>query len=166
MWDGTSGEPVLLVTCRAGHEALCEDEIGNVLFLRDPQVRIEGTGYPDVLAVYTKLSVDKAYKAASLREYGFVENVIPVHIALEYPRDVAKVVDAAKSLTSDSSCIELRVRARGVRGVSSGIYRELSGALSGKTCRGSRECLFVEIINNRIYLGRGLCKSVLKARVR
>lgn len=166
MWGGAGGQPALIVTCRVGHEAICEEEIGNVLFPRDPQVRIEGTGYPDVLAVYTKLSADDAYRVVSLREYGFVENVIPVHFALEYPRDIGKVVEAAKALADKGPCVELRVRSRGVRGVSSELYRELARALGDRICKGSGECIFVEIMNERIYVGRGLCKSVLKAGVK
>ena len=73
-------KPVLIITCRAGSEDWCEEEIGNVLFPYDPEVRVVKTKYPGLLIVYSKLDPLRAYTISLSSEYGFVEKIIPVQI--------------------------------------------------------------------------------------
>ncbi|MEM4718391.1 MAG: hypothetical protein QXE81_06540 [Desulfurococcaceae archaeon] len=157
--------PRLIITCRGTSIDLCEHEIGNVLFPRDPDVKIERTSYQSVLLVYTHLDVDKAYAFCAHREYGFVENIIPIHCTLTYPFEEEGLSKCLSSLNIPKN-IKLRVRARGIRGVSSSIYHlaiEKLRSIGISHNSSSKTCLYIELINTTIYVGAGSCHSVFKA---
>lgn len=159
--------PKLIITCRGTSIDLCEHEIGNVLFPRDPDVRIQRTNYQGVLLVYTLLSVDKAYATSAHREYGFVENIIPIQCALNYPFEEEKLVNCLNSLNLPK-VVKLRVRSRGVRGVSSNIYNFVIEKLRSMGITHSsisKICLYIELIEKTIYIGAGSCQSVFKATI-
>jgi len=160
--------PVLIVTCRTSSVALCEHEIGNVLFIKDPDVRVEKTAFTDVLLVYSNLDVNTAYRVASFREYGFVESIIPIHCTSTLPVDPLFLRKCLAEITSPGTRVKLKVRARGVRKTSSEIYRlvvnilrELGIAVESS----SSTCLFVEVIKSSVYVGVGSCKPVFKASI-
>ncbi|MEM0045093.1 MAG: hypothetical protein QXH02_00640 [Desulfurococcaceae archaeon] len=160
--------PKLIVTCRSSSVELCEQEIGNVIFARDPYIRVERTKYPGVLLVYTALTPEKAYAAASHREYGFVENIIPVNCVLEYPPETVKLKECLEKVVK-SSRIKLKVRSRGVRRASVDLFKKVTEYLN--TMKVSRDpltrvCLYVEIIDNKTYIGACDCRSVFKAGIR
>lgn len=160
--------PKLIVTCRSSNVKLCEQEIGNVIFARDPHVRIERTKYMGVLLVYTTLSPEKAYAAASYREYGFVENIIPINCVLEYPPEVVKLEECLKRIIK-SDKVKLKVRSRGVRGVSKDLFKKVAEYLNTmKVFRDPRvnACLYIEVLNNKTYIGVGNCRSVFKVSTR
>gem|GEM_PF-663809 len=160
--------PVLIVTCRTSSVVLCEHEIGNVLFIRDPNVRIEKTAFTGVLLVYSNLDVNTAYRVASFREYGFVESIIPIHCTLILPLDPLSLRECLAKITNPDTRIKLKVRARGVRKTSSEIYRLVVNILRelGVTVESSSStCLFVEVIKSNVYVGVGSCKPVFKASI-
>lgn len=159
--------PKLLVTCRTGSEELCIHEVCNVLFHKDPEVRAEKSRYPGLVFIYTNLDVDRAYRVVSFREYGFVENIIPVHCVLEYPVDPTRA-GACISRLVKSSPVKLKIRSRGVRGVSGELFSLLAQLLLEAESRHdptSKTCLFVEVVESRVYVGLGSCHSVFKASI-
>lgn len=151
---------VLIVTCRTGHESVCEEEIGNVLYEKDPGVTVKRTGYRDLLIVETSLPVEKMYRLVLSREYAFVENVVPVELIIDVGDGVDKIASMAERLAG-MECYKIRVRSRGVRSISSEIYGRLARRFGGQDCS-SEKCLFIEIIGEKAYIGRGLCKPFLK----
>lgn len=163
-----NAEPKLIVTCRTGNVELCEHEIGNVIFLRDPGVKIERTKYSGVLFVHTTLDSARAYAVASHREYGFVENIVPVHCVLEYPPEETALQECLKRIVK-SHVVKLKVKSRGVRNVSKGLFITLTKLLNSMGVAHkpeSKECLYVEVFENRVYVGIGSCHPVFKASIR
>jgi tRNA acetyltransferase TAN1 len=161
-------KPVLLVTCKTNSDVLCEHEIGNVLFIRDPDVRVEKTIFTGVLLVYSNLDVNTAYRVASSREYGFVESIIPIQCTLTLPINPTSLRGCLAEITSRGARVKLRVRARGVRGVSSRIYSLVVNILRelGVTVESSSStCLFVEVIESNVYIGMGSCRPVFKVSI-
>ncbi len=159
-------KPVLLVTCRSSSTDLCEHEIGNVLFIKDPCVKIKKTPFAGVLLVYSGLDVNNAYRVASFREYGFVESIIPVHCTSTLPVTRIFLEECLGKIARSNIPVKVKVRARGVREVSSEVYklvlqvlRELNVSVKSE----SSTCLFVEIIEKQVYVGIGSCKPVFKA---
>lgn len=151
---------ILIVTCRTGHESICEEEIGNVLYEKDPGVTVRKTGYRDLLIVETSLPVEKMYQLVLSKEYAFVENVVPAELVIDLGEGVDKIVSMTEKLVG-TDCYKIRVRSRGVRSISSEIYNRLVSRLGGRNCSGEK-CLFIEIIGEKTYIGRGLCKPFLK----
>lgn len=159
-------KPVLLVTCRSSSTDLCEHEVGNVLFIKDPCVKIEKTPFTGVLLVYSSLDVNRAYRVASFREYGFVESIIPVHCTSVLPVTRTFLEECLAKITSSKTPVKVKVRARGVREVSSEVYRlvlQVLRELGVSVKSESSTCLFVEIIEKQVYVGIGSCKPVFKA---
>jgi len=151
-------KPVLLITCSAGNEDWCEDEIGNVLFRYDPGVLIKKSRYPGLLIVYSELDVDKAYKYAYSVEYGFVKNIIPIHYYGLFSEDALTNI---LNLVSENERVKIKLRVRGVRGLSGILWNKLINILRTKNAvhdPGSKTCLYIEIIDNMMYLGKGLCR--------
>lgn len=161
-------EPRLIVTCRTSSVELCEHEIGNVIFPRDPHVIIKRSKYSGVLFVHTTLDSARAYTIASHREYGFVENIIPVHCVLEYPPEETALRECLERIEKSRS-VKLRVKSHGVRNVSKGLFVTLTRLLNSMGIvhkPESKECLYVEIFENRVYVGVGSCRPVFKASIR
>ena len=157
--------PVLLVTCRSSSD-LCEHEVGNVLFIKDPCVRVEKTRFPGVLLVYSVLDVNTAYRATTFREYGFVELIVPIHCTSTLPVTRPFLEECLSRLLREGGEVKVKVRARGVRGVSSEVYKLVLQVLRERgitTSSKSPLCLFLEIIESAVYLGVGSCKPVFKA---
>lgn len=157
--------PKLIVTCKTGSEELCVHEVCNVLFVKDPEVRAEGLKYRGLIFVYTSLDVDRAYRAVLHREFGFVENIIPVHCVLEYPANPVEVRACLERLLGGEP-VKLRIRSRGVRGASTGLFTEFSRLLKDMGIRhdpASKKCLFVELVEKRMFVGLGDCHPVFKA---
>lgn len=156
--------PRLIVTCREPNPEPCEHEIGNVLFPKDPDVYIVKSKYPGVLLVYSNLTTERAYAVTSLREYGYVENIIPVQCVLRHPI-VEEELERCIHNIDLSKDVKIRVRSRGVRGISAIIYHKVIDMIRTKGVKinsHSQYCLFVEIIDQYVYIGHGLCQSVFK----
>ena len=157
--------PKLIVTCRTGHVELCMHEIGNVLYVKDPGLKITESGFQDVLFVYTNLAPEKAYAVVAHREYGFVEGIIPVNCVLKVPLvnvDIEKCLESLKPL----GVVKLKVRSRGVREASSKLFRlfaELLKKHGSNHSASSRICLYVEVFPENVYIGLGSCQPVFKA---
>lgn len=161
-------EPRLIVTCRVGNEELCIHEICNTLFPRDPNVKAEKTKYSGLIFVYTSVDVDRAYKAVSFKEYGFVENIIPVHCVLEYPVGAVEIKKCLNNAVNavNVKTVKLRVKSRSVRGASSELFALFNQVLLNfgvKHEPTSNTCLFVELLESKIYVGLGSCHPVFKA---
>lgn len=162
----SSRTPVLIITCKQGNETWCEEEIGNVLFRRDPQVIIAKSSYPDTLLVYSEvLSPEKAYRAVVFREYGFVENVIPVFCKGSLQGSFEDFIKCIEGVLGNLREVKLRVRLRGVRGQSELLWRRIRDFLEKKNIRHSPEsknCLFVEGFESALYGGVGFCQPIFK----
>jgi len=151
-------KPVLLITCRVGNEDWCIEEIGNVLFQKDPEVNVVKTRYPGLLLVYSNLNVEKAYKQALSYEYGFVENIIPVHYMINFNESIPNDI---LNLLEPNSRVKVKVRLRGLRGYSSIIWKRIIEILKTKNIVHSPDsniCLYVEGVDDIIYIGKGLCR--------
>ncbi len=151
-------KPCLLITCRAGNEEWCTEEIGNTIFPYDPNVRIERTRYPGLLLVYSKLSPATAYSIAMRREYGFVTRIIPVMVYGETsdPSILNKILDLVK----DGERLKLRVRVRGKRGLSEKLWNNTIAILKKKNVvhdPSSHTCLYVEVIDDHFFIGKARC---------
>jgi len=150
-------KPVLLVTCRAGNEAWCIEEIGNALFEHDPEVVVERTKYPGLLIVFSNLDVEKAYNYALWREYGFVEHIIPINRAAQSLDEVERAV---MEIVSDGERVKVKVRVRGSRGLSKTLWSLVMKALRSKNAAhnpSSSTCLYVEGVEDKIYIGKARC---------
>ncbi|MET1160184.1 MAG: hypothetical protein ABWW65_04420 [Thermoprotei archaeon] len=153
-------KPVLIVTCRSGNENWCEEEVGNVLFPQDPEVRIVKTRFSGVLIVFSYLNPLDAYKTALSREYGFVEHIIPVFLSAPLT-ELDDVIERIREIVNPGERVKLRVRVRGVRGISTTLWHKIRRVLASKNAihdPSSNTCLFVEVIEDRIYVGKGWCK--------
>lgn len=163
-----NSSPKLIVTCRSSSVEFCEQEIGNVIFPRDHDVRIERTKYAGVLFVHTTLTPEKVYAIASHREYGFVENIIPIHCVLEYPPEAVKLKECLGRIVK-SNKVKLKVRSRGVRGVSKDLFKKVVEYLNDMNISHDsriKTCLYVEILDNKTYIGVGSCRSVFKVDIK
>lgn len=159
--------PKLLVTCRSTSIEMCEHEIGDVIYPRDPSVRVERSKYSGLLLVYTYLSPEKAYAITSHREYGFVENIIPVNCVLEYPASSSVIRECLERIVK-TRVVKVKVRSRGVRGISRELFKLVMGLLSGMGVvhdTRSRTCLYVEVVESSLYIGVGSCHPVFKASI-
>ena len=158
--------PKLIVTCRSSRSVeSCEHEIGNVIYPRDPAVRVEWSKFSGVLFVYTSLDLEKVYTIASFREYGFVENIIPVHCVLEYPPSELEFKACLEKAVRDRK-VKLKVRSHGLRGVSERLFNSLIRLLNAMGVShepGSNKCLHVEVFEDKVYVGAGFCRPVFKA---
>lgn len=160
------GKPVLIVTCKQGSEAWCEEEVGNALFKKDPQVTVVKTNYPDTLLVYSRvLSPEKAYRAVVFREYGFVENIIPISCVFKLQEEFEELIKCIEKVLGDIGEVKLRLRLRGVRGRSEALWKEVREILRAKNVKHSPEsriCLFIEGFGDTVYSGLGFCQPVFK----
>ncbi len=62
----------LIVTTKPGKENVVENQVGDSLYIDDPNVRIVHTRYPGLLLVYTRLSPWRAF---------WLVNTYPIHAA-------------------------------------------------------------------------------------
>ncbi|MGB9827359.1 MAG: hypothetical protein ACPLSM_02455 [Thermosphaera sp.] len=157
-----------MVTCRQGCDEWCEEEVGNIVFRKDPELRIEKTPYPGVLLVYSRvLTPDRAYRAVVFREYGFVENIIPVQCT-GLIEDFDHFLQCVDSLLQGLRMVKLKLRVRGVRGYSEALWNRLINFLKERGVEHSPEsptCLFIETVSLNVYGGLGYCEPVFKYRV-
>ncbi len=156
---------VLIVTCRAGSEDWCEEEIGNRIFHKDPEVIVLKTKYQGLLLVYSKLHPDTAYKYAKSYEYGFVEKIIPAHIIInnieqfnfEDSKKIIAELLTEKQLTNN---VKLKVKVRGRRGLSQHVWRAFIKAMKEHGIRhdpSSPVCIHVEGIDDMLIVGVSEC---------
>ncbi|MEM1772551.1 MAG: RNA-binding protein [Desulfurococcaceae archaeon] len=160
--------PSLIVTCRGTSIDHCIHEIGNVLYPKDPNVKINNTMFKGVLFVYTVLPPDRAYGITAHREYGFVENIIPIYCTLTYPLEERDIAECLSRLPLPSR-IKLKVRVRGLRGVSEKIFNLAMATLKSMNIEHdtrAKTCLYFEGFYNVVYVGVGDCQSVFKAYVK
>jgi tRNA(Ser,Leu) C12 N-acetylase TAN1 len=139
-------------------------EVGNVLYLKDLTVRVACSGFPGVVFVYTSLSVDRAFKALAFREYGFVENIIPINCSTTTPPTISDLRGCITSLTLPTA-VKVRVKARGVRGLSSKLFTmvvELLKEVGSQHDSSSDICLFVEVFTTKTYIGVAPCRPIFK----
>lgn len=153
-------KPVLLVTCKAGNEEWCEEEIGNVIFIHDPEVVVERTKYPGLLIVYSNLDPSRAYRIALSSEYGFVKNIIPIQCSVDDINDEYLIRKCVLSLVSPGETVKLKVRVRGIRGLSKKLWvlvtaflKEINSSHDPK----SSICLYIESIDSTLFIGKGKC---------
>jgi tRNA acetyltransferase TAN1 len=161
-------KPVLIVTCRGSSTSPCEHEVGNVLFIKDPCVKVKETPFIGVLIVYSNLDVNTAYRAVAFREYGFVESIIPIHCSTRLPLDRSSLEECLRRVTNVTTPVKVKVKSRGVRGISSSVYKLVIDVLKSLGVRvesNSSSCLFIEIISEVVYIGVGACKPVFKASI-
>ncbi|WP_448577837.1 hypothetical protein [Thermosphaera sp.] len=160
--------PVLLVTCRQGCDEWCEEEVGNIIFRKDPELRIVKTPYPGVLLIYSGvLTPDKAYRIVVFREYGFVENIIPVQCSGRI-EEFDSFVQCVGNLLRDLRKVKLKLRVRGLRGYSEILWGRLKKYLEEKGIEHSPEsptCLFIETVDHNVYGGLGYCEPIFKHRL-
>uniref|UniRef100_A0A7C2FHC3 Uncharacterized protein n=1 Tax=Thermosphaera aggregans TaxID=54254 RepID=A0A7C2FHC3_9CREN len=158
-------KPVLLITCRQGSDEWCEEEVGNVLFRKDPELRIRKTPYPGVLLAYSEvLSPDRAYRIVVFREYGFVENIIPVQCTGRI-EEFDRFLQCVEGLVKGPREVKLKLRVRGVRGYSETLWSRLKTFLAERSVEHSSKsptCLFIETIDLNLYGGVGYCEPVFK----
>lgn len=150
-------KPVLIVTCRAGNEVWCKEEIGNVLFRHDPNIEIVQTAYAGLLLVYSDLDPYKAYAYAISSEYGYVEKIIPVYI---HDKFRFENIDRILELIGIREKIKVKLRIRGKRGLSKTVWRYIMGLLKRKNAihdPRSNMCLYVEIIDEDLFIGKARC---------
>jgi len=150
-------KPVLIVTCRVSSEEWCIEEIGNVIFPIDPGLKIVKTKYPGLIIVYSRLDSRSIYEIVLKKEYGFVQNIIPIDIHGLFNIDFFSQV---KNLVYEGERIKLKLRIRGRRGLSRIVWKKLIEFLAEKSVyhdKYSNTCIYVEVIDNDIYMGRGYC---------
>ncbi len=151
-------KPILIVTCRAGSEDWCEEEIGNILFPHDPDIKIEKTRYPGLLIIYSdKIDPIKAYTYAYAFEYGFVEKIIPIYV---YEKFTLENISLLERLIGFNERIKVKLRIRGKRGLSTIVWRRIMDVLKSKSSihdPKSNICLFVEVIDEYMYAGKVKC---------
>ncbi len=146
--------PVLIITCRAGSEEWCLEEIGNTLFPYDPAIKVIKTRYPGLLLVYSSLEVDRAYRIASGSEYGFIVNIIPIHYNGKLDDEFYK---AFLNLVNYGEKIKLKLRIRGRRGLSKLVWNRLIDILKKKNSvhdPSSTIHIYVEILDDKVFIGR------------
>jgi len=157
---------VLIVTCRAGSEDWCEEEIGNVLFHKDYEIEVLKTRYPGLLMVYSsRLKPDEAYRYARSYEYGFVEKIIPANEIIIYsdsitPDRLEKAVDSLIQEKNLPSRVRLKMKIRGYRGLSPILWKNIIRILDKHGLRhdpSSQICLYVEGIDDLLVLGIAEC---------
>ncbi|RLG83822.1 MAG: hypothetical protein DRO40_03245 [Thermoprotei archaeon] len=151
---------ILVVTCAPGNEEICEEEVGNVLYIYDQSLKIIRTGHKGVLIVYTQLDSMDAFKKLRSREYGFVKRIVPI---LKVSK--ASIVDILKNvgdiIPPNISSVCLKIRIRGIRGLSSDLWNELKKYLLAKGIKidnRSNYCIYIEGVNDLIgisYLRSG-----------
>lgn len=157
--------PKLIVTCSSSNVDLCIHEICNVIYPRDPGVRAEESGFRGVIFVYTVLDASRVYTVVSHREYGFVENIIPVYCTLRMPLSDSELLDCINRLNLPSR-VKVKVRSRGVRGISLDLFEKITHVLKKHRRKHdplSNTCLYVEVFREIIYVGSSDCQSVFKA---
>lgn len=151
-------KPVALVTCKIGSEDWCVEEVGNVLFPYDFDVEVRRTKYRGLLIVYSKLEVDDAVKILLNGEYGFVKKIIPIHIYTDLGDN--GLFDKIVNLTKGEVKVKVKLRVRGVRGLTKELWKRVIGALMVRNILhdpGSRVCLYIEVIDKVIYVGKSSC---------
>lgn len=151
-------KPVALVTCKQGSEEWCIEEVGNVLFPYDFDIDVHRTRYPGLLIVYSKLDATRVYEILRNGEYGFVRNIIPIHIYTNL--DDEELLNKIVSIVEESVKVKVKLRVRGVRGLTINLWRSILGALKAKNVihrPDSSVCLYVEVIEKNVYVGKGIC---------
>ncbi|WFO76081.1 hypothetical protein J4526_04390 [Desulfurococcaceae archaeon MEX13E-LK6-19] len=147
----------ILVTCKAGNEEWCEEEVGNVLYILDPEINIKRTKYKGVLIVETKIDVDKAYRMLISREYGFVKRVIPFHIVTR--PDVNEITALVKELVEKQGYkgpVRLQIVFRGIRGLSNILWNKLKRELAAIGViidRNAKKCIYIESVDELVGIG-------------
>ncbi|AFL65963.1 RNA-binding protein [Desulfurococcus amylolyticus] len=157
---------VLLVTCRTGSDEWCAREIGDVVFGLDNSVVVEKTGFPGLLQVYGCRDVDSIYKRAISREYGFVETIIPVHCIMGLQEVLEERLECIDGLKIPGE-VRIRVRMRGVRELSTRVFALVLKNLRSRGVvhtSSADECLFIEGIKDRVYIGLGRCRTHIAIR--
>lgn len=143
---------ILIVTCAPGNEEICEEEVGNVLYIYDQSLKITRTRHKGVLLVYTKLDSMDAFKKLRSREYGFVRRIVPV-LKVSKP-SIDNILKSVEDIVPSSiSNICLKVRIRGIRGLSSRLWDELKKYLLAKGIKinnRSNYCIYIEGVNDLI----------------
>ena len=143
---------ILVVTCAPGNEEICEEEVGNVLYIYDQSLKIIRTRHKGVLIVYTQLDSMDAFKKLRSREYGFVKRIVPI---LKVSK--ASIVDILKNvgdiIPPNISSVCLKIRIRGIRGLSSDLWNELKKYLLARGIKidnRSNYCIYIEGVNDLI----------------
>lgn len=147
-------KPILIVTCKAGNEEWCENEIGNILYLEDPSITVSRTRYPGLLIVYAEgIDGEHAYRVASRYEYGFVKNIIPVNY---YTDNIDELLRYISEHIPHTGRVKLKLKVRGRRGLSRNLWERITGILRSRGVihdPKARSILHIEVINGYFYVG-------------
>ena len=152
--------PALIVTCKAGNEDICEEEIGNVLLSYDNDIRIDKSRFPGVLIVYSKMNTNRLYKLALSSEYGFVMRIIPIQCIIDDLTNTGKLEECLLKVASNDEVVKLHLKIRGIRGLSKDLWIKAKRILAKygiKHDPRSSICIFIESLDKTLYIGRGRC---------
>ncbi len=151
---------LLIVTCSPGNMGLCEQEIGNILYPYDPDIRIRWTRHKGVLIVDTRLDPMEAFRKLRSGEYGFVRRIVPLQKIVDPAvESIIRAVEEILEYGLDKVC--LRIRIRGIRGLSSRVWNSVRELLTRRGIRVSRDapkCIYIEGVDQIIgvsLLGNG-----------
>lgn len=153
-----SNKPVALVTCKIGSEDLCVEEIGNALYPYDNSVIVAKTKYRGLLIAYSRIDPVNTYRILSTKEYGFVRNIIPILAII--PLDKDRLFDTIRSVVRGVDCVKIKLRSRGIRGLTRSLWRGLVYTLENIGIKHDSKCptcLFIEIIDENICIGLREC---------
>ncbi len=146
---------LVLITCRPGNVERCIEEIGNVLYPYDQSIVFRETVFKGVVLLETRLDPMEAFRIIKSSEYGFVERVVPFLEAIagaDLEAIVSKAIELLYKHVSNTGSLDsicLRIRVRGLRGLSSRLYSMLKKELLEKGIRvdnRSGMCIYVESI--------------------
>lgn len=144
-------ETIIIVTCRGGRIEWCREELGNTFYTYDPGIRIEATRHRGVLLARTSLCYGDVVRLLYSTEYGFVEKAVPLEVIVGASAEAVAgaVLRLAEKHGLRETC--LRVRIRGVRGLSMDIYHRASTGLADAGIRvadRAEKCVYVEGVDD------------------
>lgn len=157
---GSSGEcPRLLATSRAGKEAVLRRELEDLLYHVDPGVRVEPSGFRDLLLVFSSSPPEALFAAVARRPPSSAARCVPVSLCvgasleeiLAASREISRLlggsgfrVECSRRGSSEVSC----------RGVEIALARILSSAGAGPPDpRRGPLAVKVEIVGDRAFIG-------------
>ncbi|MEB3756618.1 MAG: hypothetical protein GSR79_07155 [Desulfurococcales archaeon] len=146
--------PTLVIHHQAGKEYWAEQEIGDILFPYDFDLKIEKTVYRGVLLVYTSIKPLKAYRLVKREILTSVDKVIPVTTCLKTDNidELFSLLDKLIRNQIKGTCINLVISLRGslkqIEKLLVSFIRE--HALVNRRCK---QVLYLESIDDLLLIG-------------
>lgn len=157
---GSSGEcPRLLVTARTGKEAVLRRELEDLLYHLDPSVRVEPSGYRDVLLVFSPLPSEALFRAVMKRPPSSGARCVPVRLCvgaslgdiLAASREISRLLGGSSFRVE---CVRRGGFVGSCRGVEIALARALSSSGAGPPDpRGGSLVVKVEVVGGRALIG-------------